>query len=69
MSHLNQAVIARYGAWDVDEAEPIKVEISEPADSSEFVITVTDTGNGIPAEKASHMYDYFYSSAQRASLM
>jgi len=67
-----QAVISRYGAWEVDSAPPVLVELAELAGSSssssqggettgaagsQIQIKITDAGNGIPKSHAGHMYD------------
>jgi C4-dicarboxylate-specific signal transduction histidine kinase len=55
--------VKRYGAWNVDEADPVRIEISEPADDDQAVlITVTDRGLGVPEEHFTHMFDWFWSS-------
>jgi hypothetical protein len=69
-----QAVVTRYGAWEVDDAQPVLVEIREvPGGSSSssstaggaggglVEIVVTDSGHGIPSGTHLHMYDYFWS--------
>mmetsp|Transcript_8823 Transcript_8823/g.23746 ORF Transcript_8823/g.23746 Transcript_8823/m.23746 type:complete len:666 (+) Transcript_8823:90-2087(+) len=67
-----QALIAKWGAWDVDEADPILVEAdtrrcsssSSSDDSSRcsnpfFIIRITDTGGGIPSSKLFSLMHYF----------
>ncbi|WIA16094.1 hypothetical protein OEZ85_012817 [Tetradesmus obliquus] len=78
LKNAMQAVVSRYGAWEVDDAQPVLVKMQEiPGDSttgsssssggssssgSQIEIVVTDKGNGIPADQAAHMYDYFWSN-------
>eukprot|EP00877_Chromochloris_zofingiensis_P002194 jgi/Chrzof1/11976/Cz06g16210.t1 len=69
MKNAMQAQIARYGAWNVDEADAISVKISDAEDATHFTISVTDTGHGIPETLAQHMYSYFFSSSRRTSFM
>lgn len=90
LKNAMQAVVDRYGAWDVDDAPPVLVHVeavsggSSSSSSSEASangadrmessgslvrISVTDSGNGIPASQQSSMYDYFHSTARPASTL
>lgn len=81
-----QAVIARYGAWEVDDAQPVAVKIRELSGDNtisgssstdgqggstcnQIEIAVTDVGHGIPAGKAAHMYDYFWSASKPSNTL
>lgn len=61
--------MGRYGAWNVDEADPVKVKISEPADDDKnILIEITDRGLGVPDLHFSHMFDWFWSSSGKPLL-
>lgn len=63
LKNATQAVVARYGAWDVDDAHPVRVEISEPrGEPGTVLVAITDSGLGIPQERFGAVYDWFWSS-------
>jgi signal transduction histidine kinase len=54
----------------VDEADPVRVEISEPEDDPKHVlVSITDRGLGVPKEHFAHMFDWFWSSNKPRSLL
>ena len=60
-----QATIDRYGAWDVDEADPVRIVVREGTDKKQMIeFEITDKGNGIPSQVAKNMYHYFWSNRQ-----
>jgi anti-sigma regulatory factor (Ser/Thr protein kinase) len=61
-----QATIDRYGAWDVDEADPVRIELREVVTNQQQQVemVITDQGNGIPDKISGNMYHYFWSSHQ-----
>jgi len=50
-----QAVVTRYGAWEVDEADPVRIVISDEGD--EVLVSITDRGLGVPQDHFTHMFD------------
>eukprot|EP01023_Acetabularia_acetabulum_P063890 TRINITY_DN8116_c0_g1_i3.p2 TRINITY_DN8116_c0_g1~~TRINITY_DN8116_c0_g1_i3.p2 ORF type:complete len:120 (-),score=19.61 TRINITY_DN8116_c0_g1_i3:389-748(-) len=58
-----QALIRRYGAWDVDEADPIQFDIKIQDDM--FEMQIIDTGGGIPQNVLDGMHNYFYTTSIR----
>eukprot|EP01025_Chloroclados_australasicus_P045675 TRINITY_DN5008_c1_g1_i1.p1 TRINITY_DN5008_c1_g1~~TRINITY_DN5008_c1_g1_i1.p1 ORF type:complete len:373 (-),score=21.70 TRINITY_DN5008_c1_g1_i1:248-1366(-) len=56
-----QALIRLYGAWDVDEADPIEFQISKINDGY-FQMKIKDTGGGIPEEVLKLMCNYYYTT-------
>eukprot|EP01024_Parvocaulis_polyphysoides_P032450 TRINITY_DN29054_c0_g1_i2.p1 TRINITY_DN29054_c0_g1~~TRINITY_DN29054_c0_g1_i2.p1 ORF type:complete len:313 (-),score=35.95 TRINITY_DN29054_c0_g1_i2:274-1212(-) len=55
-----QAVIRRYGAWDVDEADPIQFKIQR---SKNFLtMQIIDTGGGVPQNVLKNMQNYYYTT-------
>ncbi|KAF8059455.1 Pdk2 [Scenedesmus sp. PABB004] len=83
LKNAMQAVVNRYGAWEVDDASPVTVDIARlpaaPAAAPDggaaaagaapgVEITVTDMGHGIPSgEISGHMFDYFWSKSKPSS--
>jgi signal transduction histidine kinase len=55
--------VTRFGAWDVDEADPVRIQISEPKDDpSNVLVSITDRGLGVPADHFRGMFFWFWSS-------
>lgn len=70
LKNATQAVVNRYGAWQVDEADPVRIEISEPADDPKHVlVSITDRGLGVPKENFGHIFDWFWSSNKGVKLL
>ncbi|GBF93755.1 hypothetical protein Rsub_06087 [Raphidocelis subcapitata] len=63
LKNATQAVVTRFGAWDVDEADPVRIQISEPADDpNNVLVSITDRGLGVPADHFRGMFFWFWSS-------
>eukprot|EP00955_Chlamydomonas_euryale_P087723 364320-Chlamydomonas_euryale.AAC.4 len=66
-----QALISKWGAWDVDEAPPIEVDVSVVAadvgggGGERLRIRVADTGSGVSAEQLERTRCYFYTTVEK----
>ncbi|KAI8477037.1 MAG: hypothetical protein J3K34DRAFT_516008 [Monoraphidium minutum] len=66
---ISEAVVDRHGAWNVDEADPVRIEISEPeGDARHVLVKITDRGLGVPAKNFTHMFDWFWTSSRKPLL-
>eukprot|EP01026_Neomeris_dumetosa_P000520 TRINITY_DN10130_c0_g4_i1.p1 TRINITY_DN10130_c0_g4~~TRINITY_DN10130_c0_g4_i1.p1 ORF type:complete len:362 (-),score=34.69 TRINITY_DN10130_c0_g4_i1:205-1290(-) len=62
LKNAMQAVVKRYGAWDVDEADPIQLHLKSLQDT--FEISIMDTGGGINGQVMRNMHAYYYTTVQ-----
>lgn len=66
LKNAMQALLDRYGAWDVDEAAPVVVRVGTcPEDDHYFQVSVHDTGGGVPKAMLGRMMLYYGTSVTK----